>query len=270
MNITNHYNLTKKQLAILDLLFRFRFATSEQLSQALNITTATINKRLKLMLELNYIGRNYNSNYVVVHKYASYYLLPEGIKLLKQLGSPKKYSPDALRNARKAKRLSEKFIEQCLVIFTVHNMFKKQYGDSLRFFTKIQLTNYPHFPDSDGYIRLAHEKEEMQFFLDVIYEHPFFLASGKVKQYLKFAKEEAGIWEEKTNSELPHVLLICENTSLQKRLVKKMRRSIEEGDMQFYIITIDEFKHNHLWHDMSDPGGGFCWLISSNSHLACK
>lgn len=250
----NHYALTKKQLAILDLLYRFRFATSEQLSQTLHITTATINKRLKLMLELNYLGRNYDSSYTAIHKHASYYLLPKGIRALKQLNNPKKYSPDVLRNASKAKQLSEKFIKQCLMIFTVHNIFKEQHSGNLRFFTKTQLANYLHFPDSDGYIRLTHEDNETQFFVDVIYEHPFFLATGKVKQYLKYAKEEAGIWEDRTSSELPHTLLICENMSLQKRLIKKMRRSIEERDMQLYIITIDEFKDNRLWQDMADPG----------------
>lgn len=250
MNSINHYNPTKKQLAILDLLFRFRFATSEQLSQALNITTATINKRLKLMLELNYIGRNYDSSYVANRKHASYYLLPEGIKVLKRLGDSKKYTPHTLRNARKAEQLSESFIEQSLAFFSVHNMLKEQHGESLRFFTKTQLASYPHFPQSDGYIRFTHENGETQFFVDVLYEHPFFLATRKVKQYLKYAEEEATAWEEKTNSDLPYVLLICENSSLQKRLIKKMKRPIEDGEMRFYTITVEDLKGDSLWQSM--------------------
>lgn len=252
MNTTNHYSLTKKQLAILDLLFRFRFATSEQLSQALNITTATTNKRLKLMLELNYINRNYDSSYIAIRKHATYYLSSEGIKTLKLLDDPKKYNPDVLRNARKNGQLSEKFIERSLTIFMIHNTLKDRHSDNLRFFTKTQLANYPHFPESDSYIRLTHENSETQFFVDFLYEHPFFLASGKVKQYLRYANEDIGIWEEKTGSELPHVLLICENASLQKRLVKKMKRTIEDGDMQFYIITTEDIKANSLWQNMTN------------------
>lgn len=252
MNTANHYNPTKKQLAILDLLFRFRFATSEQLSQALNITTASTNKRLKLMLELNYVNRNYDSSYIAIRKHATYYLSSEGVKILKRLDDTKKYNPNVLRNARKTGQLSEQFIERSLTIFTMHNALKEQYGDDLRFFTKTQLANYPHFPDSDGYIRLNNEGRETQFFVDVIYEHPFFLASGKVKQYLKYANEDRGIWEEKTASELPCVLLICENTSLQKRFAKKMRRSIKDGDVHFYVVTIEDFKTRALWQNMDD------------------
>lgn len=57
---TKHYLLTSKQRTILNLLYRFRFATSEQLSKTLHITKPTTNKRLKLLFGQQYIGRKYD------------------------------------------------------------------------------------------------------------------------------------------------------------------------------------------------------------------
>jgi hypothetical protein len=206
------------------------------------------------MLELKYIGRNHDSSYIANRKHASYYLLPDGIRVLKQLDDPKKYNPRTLRNARNAERLSESFIEQRLTFFSVRNRLKKQWGESLRFFTENQLVNYPHFPQSNGYVRLTTESGETQFFVDVLSEHPFFLATRKVNQYLRYAEEEASTWKEKTNSDLPHVLLICENASLQKRLLKKMKKAIEDGNMRLYATNMEDLRRaNPSWQNMANP-----------------
>jgi hypothetical protein len=48
-------------------------------------------------MELEYIGRKYEPEYRLLRKYASYYLLPEGVKALKQQANTKKYNSTVLR-----------------------------------------------------------------------------------------------------------------------------------------------------------------------------
>jgi DNA-binding HxlR family transcriptional regulator len=253
---TGHYQLTTKQLALLTLTYRFRFTTSSLLSQATHISQNTINKRLKLLLEQEYLGRNYKPSYKLQGKPASYYLLPKGIKALKQLNEPTKYSSTILRNINKDKDASERFINHSLDVLSVYCTLKAQHGHKLQFFTKSQLASYPHFPQPlpDAYLRLSHGEGKTQFFLDVFQEHPFFLVTRKVKQYAAYVDAQKDEWVEITNTSLPAALLVCENESLQKRLTKKMRRTVQEveDDMQFYAITKNAITQNGTWQKVND------------------
>jgi DNA-binding MarR family transcriptional regulator len=255
---TSHYALTTKQLVILNLLYRFRFATSQLLAQSTNTNKDIINKRLKLMMELNYIGRKFEPEYHLLRKHAMYYLLPDGIKALKQI-SDKKYSPKVLRTMTKEGDKSDTFINHHLAVFGLYCALRTMYGDELRFFTKSQLTTFDHYPQPlpDAYIRIGDGDDERQFFLDVIHEsQPFFIATRKVMQYVTYADEGRKEWERKTGTVLPSVLLICDSSSLKKRLQKKMRRAsdnIEGDDMALYAAAMDKIGDDDGWHDLANP-----------------
>lgn len=255
---TSHYALTTKQLAILDLLYRFRFTTSQLLAQSTNTNKDIINKRLKLMMELNYIGRNFEPEYHLLRKHATYYLLPDGIKALKQV-SDKKYSSKVLRTMAREGDKSDPFINHHLAVFSVYCTLRAMYGDELRFFTKSQLTTFEHYPQPlpDAYVRIGDGDDERQFFLDVLHEsQPFFVATRKVMQYVIYADEGRRGWERETDTALPSVLLICDSPSLKKRLQKKMRRAadnIEGDDMTLNASVIGQIEDNTCWHDLANP-----------------
>ena len=247
----NHYTLTKKQQAILNLLYRFRFATSQQLSQTLTITKATTNKRLKLMMELKYIGRRYKPEYRLLRKHAAYYLLPNGISALKKI-SNKKYIPKVLRNIHNDENSSDQFANHCLAMFDIYCLMRKQQGEGLQFFTKTQIAAASYFPKQppDAHIQIGSEPK--LFLLDLLHhDQPFFRSTGAVIRYIDYADEDK--WPE--NYEFPKILLICDNPSLQKRLLKKMHRRIENLDdprLKFYITNVNNLKDD-TWHDMSNP-----------------
>jgi hypothetical protein len=254
---TNHYTLTKKQLALLNLLYRFRFSTSVLISQTTHINQRTINKRLQLLLEQNYIGRNYEKNYRLLQKHATYYLLLKGRQELRQL-SKTKYSVKTLANYRNNESISDKSIEHHLAVFEVYNRLNTQYGDGLQLFTKAQLADYAHFPKPlpDAYIQLSRNGVRKQFFLDVLREDdPFFLATGKIMQYIDFVSDSLEEWKRKTKTDMPRVLILCDSPSLQKRLAKKMKRAVVDVDsrkLKFYISNTNELNDKAAWHDMAD------------------
>ncbi|HEY1835405.1 MAG TPA: replication-relaxation family protein [Candidatus Saccharimonadales bacterium] len=251
-----HYALTKNQRVILDLLYRFRFATSGQLNKALDVSKPTVNKRLRLMMELGYVGRKYEPGYRLLGKHASYYLLSAGTKPLKQLGS-ERYSPTVLRNTYHDQTASEQFVAHCLRVFDAYCTLQFRYGEDLQFFTKSQLAPFAYFPKRlpDAYIQLGEGDERKLFFLDMLYEsRPFFLATRRMLQYIDYA--DGGNWPAKYA--LPKVLFVCDTPSLQKRLQKRMRWTIEHignKDLRFFTATADGLGDQAAWHDMADPEG---------------
>ena len=210
------------------------------------------------MMALKYIGRNFEPEYHLLRKHASYYLLPGGIKALRQVPDAK-YSRKILRNIYNDKDAKDPFINHQLDVLGVCCSLQEMYGDELRFFTKSQLITFEHYPQPlpDAYIRLGDGDNERQFFLDVLHEaQPFFISTRKVMQYVTYAGDGREEWEQETGTSLPSVLLICDNPSLKKRLQKKMRQAaetIEGNDMVLYVTTMAEMGNSNGWHDLADP-----------------
>src|SRR4051812_45770502 len=82
--LAKNKRLNSKQLSILNTLYRFRFGTTELLANALNVKTKNkMNERLKVLLDQEYVGRHYETEYRLLRKHATYFLLPKGIKSLR-------------------------------------------------------------------------------------------------------------------------------------------------------------------------------------------
>lgn len=168
----------------------------------------------------------------------------------------------SLHNAKNNKRMSDAFIDHCLAIFRVYCELKAQYGDGLQFHAKSQLADQDYFPQPlpDAYVQLTDDDGDVErFFLNILPEHPFFKATRAVMQYVEFADGDRYEWKKGIgHDELPGVLLVCENQSLQKRLTKKMLRIVEdaeEHELYFYTTTLEKFSDVDNWQDMTDSGG---------------
>ena len=71
--------LNELQSELLLVLYKFRFGTVELIAQYQDQSVRYTNVRLKILLEQDYIGRNYDSSYNIKGWKASYYLLPKEI-----------------------------------------------------------------------------------------------------------------------------------------------------------------------------------------------
>jgi len=249
---SKHYSLTSKQLAILNLLYRFRFITSDRLSKTLNISKSTTNKRLQLLLELNYIGRLHKPEDRILHKHAAYYLLPGGIAELKKI-SQDKYLPKVLRNIRNDAKASDQFVDHNLAVHDVYYALRSEYGDKLQFFTSPQMAAVSYFPKQtpDAHIQLGRDNPSL-FLLDVLHQdQPFFKATRAIFRYVKYASQD----EWPNQYEFPKTLLVCDGLALKKRLIKKLQYALENLDdtrLQFFITTQDDLK-NDKWNSMAEP-----------------
>lgn len=267
VTIRSTKNITKKQLAVLKQLYRFRFGTSDLLARSLDLKDGRyIHMRLDALVKQEYIGKNYGSSYKLEGRPATYYLLPKAFATLKQYAKTedKEVSLKTLRNAYKDKEASERFIAKKLAIFTIYDKLRASYGESLGFWTKAQLNfdKYDYFPKPkpDVYLTITPEgirPRDRYFFLNYIDdETPFFVHVRRLQKYVDYV--EAREWEEATSSKLRGVLLVCESTSLLKRVRKKLAQLVDEDEVpRFCYTTLDGMKQStaedEVWQMVGRP-----------------
>jgi len=243
---------SKQQLQILEFIYGYRFVSTKQVQLVLGkAQIQQAQQRLNTLLVKEYIGRNFSSTDRLTGKYASYYLLPKGIQLLKYYGDAK-----VLRNIYKDRTASERFIAHCLSIGNVYADLVRIYGDKLRFWTKSQLVldddqyydnpdnehSYDCFPQPlpDGYIEVHDEDGNYgDFLLEVWHDNvPFWVYRNRIKYYVQYVYDDT--WKDAVGSELPPVLLVCDSPTLQRRVqrfLKRMAGELDSDELQFLVTN---------------------------------
>jgi DNA-binding HxlR family transcriptional regulator len=241
--------LNNDQLDVLYTLYHYRFATSTQLAAYHERTSNKhIQKRLKILEDQGYIAKRYDKTYKLQGKPAEYYLTPKGAKILQPLFDKGYISDQAIKNRYKDKTASRKFIDHNLDILSVYLQLKTMYPKKLEIFlTPIMLKreDYDYFPKwkPDIYFTIKGGEKGQgkthQYFLDIFDEHiPFFIRVRRIKSYIIYA--DSGEWE----GEFPTILMVCENSSTQKRLRRRITKELNEvydDDTRFYTTTMGEF-----------------------------
>jgi len=230
-------SLNPGQLQVLRLLYKYRFATTELLAQYQEQKyKQVIYSRLKILLEQEYLGQNYDASYKLQGKQASYYLLTKGTNVLKE---EHKFNPDILRASLKDRNASDRFITHSLNVFTIHNSFKALYPNEFKYFSESDLSSFDYFPKKLPNTYLSRidvtSKQPKDYFVDSFEEiTPFFVIINQIKQYIAYNKDEA--WQKKTKRKFAVLLAVCDTATLEKRLKIQVAKSLP-GDMKFYSCT---------------------------------
>jgi len=136
----NHY-----QIQLLQTLYKFRFATTYLIANSQGSKhPRVITSRLKILLDQDYIGRNYDNSYKIKGKPAIYYLRPNGIRYLRLQSYSNKKVIDSIYHD---KRTSQTQIDHCLNLFEIYVRFKKLYPGTFRFYSKSELAGRPNLPE---------------------------------------------------------------------------------------------------------------------------
>ncbi len=272
--------LTRQQLAILEFMYSFRFVTTKQVQRFLGKSQVQqAQQRLNTLLAKQYIGRRYNSEDKLLGRYAAYFLLPNGLELLKGYGDTK-----ALRLMRKDPTASQRFIDHNIAIGDVAAEFKRIYKnvlDEVVFQTKTDLMKasreafeytwdgsddvqqdidyYPK-PLPDGFIggwSSVMDTLLADCFVEVWHESvPFWVYRKRIQYLIEYAIEE--IWKDYLDSDSPLTLLVCDSPTLQRRVQRYLRRIYDSlgDDYQFLVTnrqTLAEAKDNDaIWTRVDD------------------
>ena len=234
--------ITKQQLQILVRIYNFRFVSTAQLQQLLaKKQIQQVQQRLNLLLVRGYIGRNFSKQDRLTGRYASYYLLPKGMKVLKQ-AKGYTFNPKVFHNIYKDKTASTRFINHCIGLGDINCNLKRLHGSNLEYFSKNSLIDLDHFPDPrpDAYLRIGADtknlEERSEHFLEYCEEIvPFFVYRKRIKQYVEYIED--GLWEEATSRPSPIIRLVAETPVLQRRL----QRFIKQYLSNYYSIPHARF-----------------------------
>lgn len=253
--------LNEEQLAVLNLLYTFRFASNEHVAKySGKKNNKHVQKRLKILEDQEYIAKRYDKSYKLKGKPAAYYLLPKGARALVDVGDRDNNEPINIKRIYKDKDVSEGFIEHSLNILGVYLALSALHGNKLDFFTKSDL-KYEQFdfypqPLPDAHVRVSAKDGDKNFFLDIFEDtQPFFVLIRRIKKYLEYAG--SGEWPEEP---LPTILVVVENKSvhkrLRKRIAKELRDSYEEVS---FATTRPEYLHDSeykgkVWFPIDDDG----------------
>jgi hypothetical protein len=238
MDTTN--NLTKKQLEILILLYRFRFLNRSHIQKLLNHKQISqINIWLKNLYDKKIIGRNYSNKLGDNIKPAIYYLATKSKNhLTVQLEEDDKL----MKRIYGEKNRSKNFINHCLLSADFYlDLKKSSESEEIFFYTKIDLINHDYLPSNhpDAYVATKKNKRIKRYFFEIIDEGtPRFIIRSKIKQYLEYYNDNT--WQEVTNHPFPKILILCPNDLIKKYLHSFIPRiMIEENqeEINFYLST---------------------------------
>ena len=234
--------LNSSQLQTLHLIYKFRFCSSQQIATYFKKRSPKdVQKRLKILEDQGLIAKRYDKSYKLRGKPAAYFLLPDGARTVAKNRAEDK--PINIKAIYRNKTVSEAFITHCLNIAWVYFTLKAVYAVNLRFFTQTDL-NYDQFdyfirPLPDAYLSLTSglndDEQTRDFFLETYEETtPYFVLLRRIKKYLSYAED--GDWAT-TESDLPTILIICETTSTQKRVRKRIARELRATYEEMVFAT---------------------------------
>lgn len=235
--------LNEEQVAVLQLLWRFRFASSEQIAKSqAKPSSRAVQKRLKILEDQDLIAKRYDKSYKLQGKPAAYYLKPQGARTLEACKPREADEPINIKRLYKDKDASEGFIEHCKNILGVYLALRDLYpGKKLYFITKSRLS-YEKFdfmpnPLQDACICIKTRKGDRYFFLDIFEDNqPFFVLIRRIKKYLEYAGSgEWARYDEEVG--LPTILLVVQNKSVHKRLRKRLAYELRESYEELTFAT---------------------------------
>lgn len=220
--ITKHRSLNAGQLEVLDLLFKYRFGTSELIAKIKNIQNGTaVRSRLNILLEQSLVDRRYDGRDKLQGKFAAYFITSNGVRALGQYGIRADLQSGVKKQIYRLSNVSEDFINHCLSVFTISAHLKNIYGGQIKFFTKPELAKFGYFPQPlpDAFVSLKIDGITHRFFLDFIEANtPSFALNRRLKEYANYQESED--WEV-TNSDFPILLFVCRSKNQEPKLHKR-------------------------------------------------
>ena len=92
--------VSSSQVAVLELLYKFRFGSTELLRRSLGFSSdPSMYRKLVILIDKGFVGKRFESSYRIQGIPASYYLLPKGLMELRKLPNYQKID-DKLINHR--------------------------------------------------------------------------------------------------------------------------------------------------------------------------
>jgi hypothetical protein len=257
------YKLRKGQIAILELLYTYRFGSRELLAKSLGIRSgSSLYEKLEVLFRQGYIGKWYDSKKFRWQGLpVAYYLLPKGVQTLQELPEHDFIKSQATRVSYRNQSVGLEFIIDTLKIYELTQDLQATYP-GLKVFTQADMRRYSYFPKQlpDALLSLPSEDSQQptRFFLDYIpARKPNFAVIKQIISYAEFFED--GGWD--TVSPVPPAILLVVGQGktekyLQQLIPNKLFR-LGVADMRTYTTTLNALAQKpfetKIWTDIEEP-----------------
>lgn len=242
--------ISKSQLQLLLVIFKFRFVSSEYIGKFVSKDKSTVYERLFVLVQQGYIRKDYDKSYRLQLRPATYSLTTKGIKYLRDSDTP--LHEAALRNMYKNSSASLQLVDHSLNVFKLCLLLRSQYPDTFNIFTRSELSAYDGFirPLPDLYLRRASKRStKLSYQLEVIEAGTYTWIIRKRLQAHQDFLDESDEW----NENYPSLLFVCGNTNTEKRIQRLVLNSYL--DFEVYTTTGERTETNQtkVWLTDYDP-----------------
>jgi len=233
--------LNSHQIRLLEIIYKYRFVTSQLITKHENSKhPRVITSRLKILFDQDYIGRNYDSDYKIKGKSASYFLRPKGVRYLRQQSFTVKKVLDSIYHD---KRASPYQINHYLSIFEISNAINANYPGTFDFFSRSELVEdglMKNLPDAYLTRLTTSTDKANHFFLDYLEDSLLYRQLiTKIRSYIHYAEIED--WQEILGENFPIIILVCESRRTRYRVGQLVKKAMDRSyaDICYQVITRD-------------------------------
>ncbi|GAC1388215.1 MAG: hypothetical protein NVSMB37_8000 [Candidatus Saccharimonadales bacterium] len=214
------------QLAILELLYKYRFGSRQLLARSLGVKAdSNLHEKLIVLSKHGYIGRVYDTSFRFLGKPIIYYLKMAGLRVLQTLPNHEFITDKDMRASYRPASLE--FMFDTIAIYELTLALQQAYP-GLRAFTKRDMQRYSYFPQDrpDVMLSLPSDRNEpRRFYLDYIpTRRPNFTVVKKIVLYAEFFED--GGWAPISSSPAV-ILLVAEQPYQEKTLQQLIRRKFD-------------------------------------------
>lgn len=241
---TQQSKITKRQMEILHLLYRFRYLNRLQIQTLLNHKNhRRIHPWLNTLTELKFIIRSFDKK--LAASSAVYSLDTGGRKYLRDNTKREDINRAVLAKGWRDKKYSHKFQEHCLFLADIYFSlleFCAEGQSVLKFHTKNDLYGMEGIisPGPDAYFSIKDSDGGIiRYFLEIFDDVPSVALRKRVKQYLAYYESDE--WQDSTNTDFPVIVLICPNNKAKGHLYYFIKNKLgEDKEPVFYLAIKDD------------------------------
>lgn len=237
--------LYKNQELLLQILYKFRFGTNDQIASYRGLTRRSINKSMSVLQSKDLVVMKFDKTNKFRGEPAVYYLSTKGLAYLK---SRLTLHPKIIQANYKNYLVSDQFIQHNLAIFKTYLILKRYYNERYDIFTKAELAMFEQYPEQLPDLFLASKTGEKDYMLNIYLHEPFFVIKKRIKYYIEHRNEE---WSD--NQPYPSILLVCPDARNEAKVIKYTESQLEDFD--FLVTTVKALfgGDENIWSNPVEP-----------------
>lgn len=222
--------LTKQQQRVLNLLFKFRFVSSQLLADVMKVKRPSVYQVLEHLVSNDLVAKVYKSEYRIDRKPAYYYLTKQGVTAVRKLLDV----PESVVHAvYKNDTATTEFINHCLTTMTCYVALLSQLPADTQIFTKTEINRFKQFPKNrpDLYIRTADGQEAI---IVLVAHKPAYIIRKRLDEIITHSEDEG--WD----GDYPRICFIVQDESTKHSFLYTSRKKLESmgfDDDEIHILA---------------------------------